>query len=858
MLPSKGYFKALECPYFNGSINCDRPYCHFKHCKQDILPELDCPIATETESNMVTASDIPNLTKLSEESKLKQKVKSKVIEYVPQYIKSKNLDLVNPCINGSTAEFSTNENPILEYIPSRVSETDLDFELENFKIDNNKNQTEQVNYTVGLSSTHSINKQNTNISEYVPSVIKKPTDSKTTRSKDKHHRDHESSSKRKHESSRSSSKSLQSLSTSSSSSKKSSSSSKKSKQDKSPKHKINKKDRADNGKPEKRRSKDQTTKCTKQIKLDNLSTSSCGPKSLRETVLDKVRKKLVVAESVKTDLSCSSDEGKGPSIASVEADLIEFFGSEDSGCEQIDQKSYSNTVEAKVKKRISHISTTSIFSQVNARTIIRPKSTKSLHEMVANRVQAIQNNVAVPSDSNKTSINSNNDPSLPLLKTKARIAHQPKIESVVVECQTSNNSTTQQTNDKAIAANVKLNLRIKSFKSSNNMPNSLRQSCLEKLYTAFINHYSSEESIDKACTTEDEVHNKAKSSGIYRNLIVQSLMKANKSPQLQVKSNPYYPSHMHGICLYDLLKKYILSTDDLEKNGYPLMGDNKLAYISKNAYYYRPLSKKRNGDKFICMNCKSEFELNKRGMPIITLTKCIYHSGKLKFDRSKNEKFWLCCYQRQHESGCESSIYHMPDKLDDDALENFVTTKSVKSHNKTEKPNFYALDCEMVNTTVGIEIVRVTVINHEGEEVYESKVKPFNPILDYKSKYSGITEDCLKHCSKRLPDVQLDLLKIFDKDSILIGHSLESDLKALKMVHCNVVDTSIIYPHKYGPPYKWGLKFLCEQHLQRIIQSEEGHDSKEDALASLDLVWKKLKEDVKKFKPVNIISIDKK
>lgn len=846
MLPSKGYFKALECPYFNGSSNCDRPYCHFKHCKQEILPQLDCQTVTETESNTVTASDVPN--ELHEEIKPKQKVKSRVIEYVPQYIKSKNLDLVNkPCIVAFTAGLGKNENPILEYIPSRVSETNLDFELENCKVDKNKNQTELDNYTVSLSSTHSINNQNSDISEYVPPVIKEPTGSKTSSSNDdKHHRDHKSSSKRKHKSSRSSSKS--------------SSSSKKYKQDKSSKHKKDNKEQVDKEKSEKKRSIDQTTKCTKQIKLNNLCTSntSCGPKTLRETVLDKVRKKLDVADSMKTDLSCSSDEGKGPSITSVEADLVEFFGSEDSGSEQTEQKLYSNTVEVKVKKRISHISTTSIFSQVNARTVIRPKSTKTLHEMVANRVQAIQNNVAALNVPNKTSINTNNDPSLSLIKVRTRIAHQPKIEPIVGVCQASNNSTTQQANDKRIASNVKLNLIIKSFKSSNNMPNPLRQSCLEKLYTAFANHYSSEDAIDKAYTTEDEAHNKAKSSGIYRNLIVQSLMRANKSPQLQVKSNPYYPSHMYGICLYNLLKKYILSRDDLEKNGYPLMGDNKLAYISKNAYYYRPLSKKRNGDKFICMNCKSEFELNKRGMPIITLTKCTYHSGKLKFDRSKNEKFWLCCYQRQHESGCESSIYHIPDKLDDDALENFVMTKSVKSHNKTDKPNFYALDCEMVNTIIGIEIVRVTVINHEGEEVYESKVKPFNPILDYKSKYSGITENCLKHCSKRLPDVQLDLLKIFDKDSILIGHSLESDLKALKIVHYNVVDTSVIYPHKYGPPYKWGLKLLCEQHLQRIIQSEEGHDSKEDALASLDLVWKKLKEDVKKFKPVNIISINKK
>lgn len=721
-------------------------------------------------------------------------------------------------------------SPIPEYIPSRVNDTNLNFELGNFKSNNELNEIEQtksINHTEGISTIYNINtKQNIGISEYIPTVIEKPSD-KTNKIEDKYHHEHRSSSKRKHESSR-----------------KSSSRSKKSKRDKSPEHKKDKRDRDNEKKYEKRHSKD---KNNESIKLDSMNSS--GPKSLREVVMEKVQKKLVKADPIQSEILSSSDEGNDSSIALIESSLNEFFGSDDSDSEQ---KS-CNVVEAKVKQRISHISPTSIFAQINAKTITRPRTTKSLHEMVANRVQSIQNNVTESRPSiNKISLNS--DPSLPLLKTKTRIAHQSKIEPSITESQTSTNSTIKN-QDKT--TNIKLNLRIKSFKTSNNMPNPLRQSCLEKLYTAFSNHYSSEEAIDKAHTTEEEVHSKAKSSGIYRNLIVQSLMKANKSPQLQVKSNPYYPSHMYGICLYELLKKYILTRDDLEKNGYPLMDDNKLVYISKNAYYYRPLSKKRNGDKFVCMNCRSEFEVNKHGMPIVTLTKCIYHSGKLKFERAKNEKFWLCCYKRQHESGCESSIYHMPDKFDEDALENFVMTKSKKYDKKAEIPNFYALDCEMVNTTFGIEIVRVTVINHEGEEVYESKVKPFNTILDYKSKYSGITEESLKYCTKRLSDVQQDLLKMFDKDSILIGHSLESDLKALKMVHYNVVDTSIMYPHKYGPPYKWGLKLLAEQHLQRIIQSEEGHDSKEDALASLDLVWKKLKEDVKKFKPVNIISIDK-
>lgn len=847
MLPSKGYFKALECPYYAESF-CDRPYCHFKHSKHDFLSDLDChQNQVEPENNSVTT---PLKAKLDEEPKLKQKVKSKVIEYVPQYIKSKNSELVKKsCIYGLTTKISNKDTPILEYIPSRLNDTNVNIEIDNFESNSVLNENKQSEpITEEHSNVFNISKQNTNIAEYVPTVIKKPTEIKKIKDKDehleKHQRDHGSSSKRKHESSRHSSKSSRSSSKSSRNSSKSSSRSKKPKKDKSPEPPKNEKEQT---KEEKKYSRDQNNK---HIKL-NTTTIAYGQKSLKEAVMEKVKNKLVKSTSIKTDFNCTSDEDNLPSTESMESELMNFFSSEDSDSERNTQKPCVNVVEAKVKKRISHISPSSIFSKINVNKDIRPKCSKSLHEMVATRVQSIQNMpLSIPK---RPTTNLNNDPTLPLLKSKTRIAHQPKIESVTTECQTTQNL---KVNNKEITTNVKLNLKIKSFKSSNNMPNPLRQSCLEKLYTAFINHYLSEEAIAKALNTEEEVHNKAKSTGIYRNLIVQSLLKANKSPELQVKMNPNYPSHMHGVCLYELLKKYILAKDDLEKNGYPLMGDNNLAYISKNAYYYRPLSKKRNGDKFVCMNCKSEFEVNKRGMPTITLTKCIYHSGKLKFERSKNEKFWLCCYKRQHESGCESSIYHMPDKLDDDALENFIEIKGISNKN-IKDPNFYALDCEMVNTTIGIEIVRVTVINHEGEEIYESKVKPKNLILDYKSKYSGITEDSLKNCSKRLLDVQLDLLKVFDKDTILIGHSLESDLKALKMVHYNVVDTSIMYPHKYGPPYKWGLKLLSEQHLQRIIQSEEGHDSKEDALASLDLVWKKLKEDVKKFKPVNIISIDK-
>jgi RNA exonuclease 1 len=65
--------------------------------------------------------------------------------------------------------------------------------------------------------------------------------------------------------------------------------------------------------------------------------------------------------------------------------------------------------------------------------------------------------------------------------------------------------------------------------------------------------------------------------------------------------------------------------------------------------------------------------------------------------------------------------------------------------------------------------------------VFETLVKPHRTILDYNTRWSGIAEDDLRECHVRLEDVQKRLLKLFNDKSILIGHSLESDLKALKV-----------------------------------------------------------------------------
>lgn len=59
-----------------------------------------------------------------------------------------------------------------------------------------------------------------------------------------------------------------------------------------------------------------------------------------------------------------------------------------------------------------------------------------------------------------------------------------------------------------------------------------------------------------------------------------------------------------------------------------------------------------------------------------------------------------------------------------------------------------------------------------------------------------------------------------NNETILIGHSLESDLKAMRIVHKKIVDTSVVFPHRLGPPMKRALKTLSSEILQKIIQEE--------------------------------------
>ncbi|KAJ4944251.1 hypothetical protein JOQ06_012796 [Pogonophryne albipinna] len=166
-------------------------------------------------------------------------------------------------------------------------------------------------------------------------------------------------------------------------------------------------------------------------------------------------------------------------------------------------------------------------------------------------------------------------------------------------------------------------------------------------------------------------------------------------------------------------------------------------------------------------------------------------------------------------------------------FQDFVCTDSVDC--VTDSSPLYGLDCEMCLTEKGNELARVSLVDSDGKCVVDELVKPPNRIINYFTRFSGITAAMLRPITTTLRNVQTRLKTLLPSDAVLVGHSLNNDLVALKMIHPHVIDTSLLYRREFGQRFK--LKVITESVLNRQIQTEEktGHNPIEDALAALEL-----------------------
>ncbi|XP_076243381.1 uncharacterized protein LOC143184798 isoform X1 [Calliopsis andreniformis] len=249
-----------------------------------------------------------------------------------------------------------------------------------------------------------------------------------------------------------------------------------------------------------------------------------------------------------------------------------------------------------------------------------------------------------------------------------------------------------------------------------------------------------------------------------------------------------------------------------------------------------------------CARCFKSFYVNREDGEYLHEERCVYHWGKLRsglVDGSHGDT-WECCRGRETARGCTTARMHVWTGLApgyNGPFEGYVRTRPSRSVPKDGNYGVFALDCEMCFTRRGLELAKVTVVGMDGKVVYDTLVKPDAEVIDHNTRFSGITAKDLSRASKSLRDVQKDLTSFVHAETILIGHGLENDLRALRILHTTVIDTCVAFPHFLGYPFRSSLKTLARTVLRREIQVTE-HDSVEDARIAVDLMLRRLQHDL--------------
>ncbi|XP_042343657.1 RNA exonuclease 1 homolog [Plectropomus leopardus] len=388
------------------------------------------------------------------------------------------------------------------------------------------------------------------------------------------------------------------------------------------------------------------------------------------------------------------------------------------------------------------------------------------------------------------------------------------------------------------------------------VPRDIRQRYVNMFTEEFLKTTANvNDAFEKALAEEKTVYNRSVNKLKYLSVAVNALKKLKNQSAIAIKNeNEVNSQRSKGnipfdlkkckenddTALYESLKDYILTEERLVESNYPVHHPERpgCAVLFTD-------NKKSSADplKRICCRCGATYSVNQTGKHI-RKEECNYHYGKGVTKRVPGgvETRYSCCEGVMGAPGCQVFQLHVHDSL---SLDGFVSTFS-RRPSDISCPGVYSLDCEMCYTIHGLELSRVTVVSSSLQVVYDTFVRPDNEVIDYNTRFSGISEEDVKGNRTSLREVQTTLLSFINADTILIGHGLETDLCALKLLHGTVVDTSVVFPHRLGPPHKLTLNKLTAEYLRRIIQESVcGHDTAEDAAACMELMLWKVKEDGK-------------
>jgi len=325
-----------------------------------------------------------------------------------------------------------------------------------------------------------------------------------------------------------------------------------------------------------------------------------------------------------------------------------------------------------------------------------------------------------------------------------------------------------------------------------------------------------------------------------------------------------------------LLPKLLINQEALQKFGYVSIAPSE----AEIAQAKKGVEAAQGWEQ--CDRCRTRFQVfagrRAEDGALTTGGSCTYHyakplrPSKERTDAIKGHKdaLYSCCNEPVGASiGCTKTDTHVFKISEAKRLAAVLPFERTPRNEDVKPAKAVCFDCEMGYTVYGMELIRITATAWPGgEEILDVLVRPMGEMLDLNSRFSGVWPrhfaDAVPYeaspdqseegseagevaeCALRLVDspamARSLLFKFLTPETPLIGHAIENDLNATRIIHPSVIDTVVLYPHPRGLPLRYGLKMLVSKHLDRNIQmgGEQGHDSKEDARAAGDLVRLKI------------------
>jgi RNA exonuclease 1 len=189
-----------------------------------------------------------------------------------------------------------------------------------------------------------------------------------------------------------------------------------------------------------------------------------------------------------------------------------------------------------------------------------------------------------------------------------------------------------------------------------------------------------------------------------------------------------------------------------------------------------------------CDRCSKDY-LIKNVLEKSDLDACIYHPMRIRMIKVDGQKVKVygCCEDPLGSVGCTRGphVYKDADLRVLHQKTPYVQTPKKDAHNP--KKRLVALDCEMGYTTAGMELIRFTAVDQDMQILLDELVLPSNMIIDLNTQYSGIKT--LEGVKYDLDGVRKEFFKHVDEDTIIVGHGLENDMNAMRIIHTKIIDT---------------------------------------------------------------------